>query len=492
MPFQPIQQFHEYLTQPWSEVRKAVKSLVDLAMLFGDKTRDDAVWKHAVELNNWMDYIVGEGAGDLSVLEKQLAGMLDADMAFDFVESTQKMDKMLQAQNGMVGGQTGALGDLSSKLAELGLNEDTKQRWTSGVLALTGENRQSAMTAIDELVNLEGEVYYQLYQISMALGFVLPKVRLYTVDEIRDILFQESEKVSFPVLARSLVEYTRGDSWHDMAAVAFGLLDVKFYRERVDYSWDDAFIFTILLHIIFARFENLPDENWKFSIQNYIYRAIVAGVPVRQKIGDALYTTRNMVDYVLVDKMLFEALKAGAEQVVVDIEKNISQPLSEILGKYQALMDKSGAEGYNTEKFIQETFGAQKNREAYMAWLREILYIFLHLKNLNLIDHNYGGELAPSDLYFNDMVELVANFGIGKDGSDFIVGYFSKPDKRVPLVGFLRRLEEIVNLGDNVAVENCIELSSALKDAGLISEAEDLLIFDEKTGKFHWNEEILR
>ena len=130
--------------------------------------------------------------------------------------------------------------------------------------------------------------------------------------------------------------------------------------------------------------------------------------------------------------------------------------------------------------------GADKNA------LLEALYIYLHLKNADLVQNNQGGELTEEDLYDNDVILLLAWFGIGSSGAASLVKYFKQENPRVSLVGFFERLKEVVDLNNQVTIENIFEFTSALRDNILLSSDQDIIIFHESDGQFHWNDELFK
>lgn len=308
---------------------------------------------------------------------------------------------------------------------------------------------------------------------------------LRSVEEVKKLFIGHTQGITGEVV-HSAVEYMRNEDRPEIVTAIFDQLEKNNKHHRFFYNWDAAVVFVLSLHAAYYRFSFLSEEKQLFLLRHYFYRAIATGVPVREKLSEALYETRTVIAYAARCKQYLDVLEANDEEIpmgdTVSVWKNLVQKyLQEVQGDF-TLEEKQ-------RKFVH-TIYTDAGSEQYQAWLFDAIAVYSHIKNADLIDHNRGSEMAEIDLYHNDLVMLVAFSAIGMAGEEKIATYYAKEHPRVPLKALLRELKEHTVLQGEAVIQNFLELTTIFRKHGLIKNDEDLIVFHEADGAFHWNEDI--
>lgn len=490
--FKDIQTIFEYRTQPWSEIEKAILMLSDLSLEFGDKDDKNGVWYYASNLNGML-VDERDRADDFAFLDfdKPIISLLDSDLVAEFIKNFEEIEEILmEEEKKNKEYQNQILSNIEiKKLDSLCLRADKKNKWILILNNVDQNLREPLLKKIKDLIDLEEELYYQLTNIGAVLG-LYSVGQLYSLDEIKTFLVEGGGEYSLLRLLRTFSEYVRDENRHDLVSLLMDLLNTQFYFEKDGYSWDDMIVITMMLHIVFYRFEDLTDENQIILVQYYTFRALLCGVSVRQKIQEVLYNTSFVVDYVVASMDFYQALENNQEKILVNVQNEEEKVISQLLKNYLALTGENFADGYKLTNYIDEVYNGQKYRGMLTSWLQEIFYIFIHLKNADLVDKNKGHELTEEEQYQNDMALLVAYFMIGEDGKDFIKNYFLGSEKKVSILGFINGLKKVVDLKDDLVVENISILLDVLKENNLLSDDQEIIIFNEELGEFEFNNDL--
>lgn len=252
-------------------------------------------------------------------------------------------------------------------------------------------------------------------------------------------------------------------------------------------SWYDAVVTTLYLHLVYSRFGTLTNEMKTILLNRYFYQGIVCGAPVRKALSDELYETSDAVTYMVHTQFFFEQLGKNIEIVDLSGEKSSKQriALSSILGNFLKQADNKETDQNVQKAFVEELLQDTPSGKYLNQPLVEAIDIYVRVKEAVLIDHNHAGEHSDKDLFLKDVEQLTlqlaseATWGKVKE-------YFSQPEPRVPLQGFLGMLRDNVPLDTELAIKRMAGFGEFLHKEGMLPVDIELLEFNEKDGAFHW------
>lgn len=147
---------------------------------------------------------------------------------------------------------------------------------------------------------------------------------------------------------------------------------------RGQMDWETAFLQSQVLKTVWYSLNNLSEDGRRLIIQNYFYLAIVCGLPVEKLINTWLETGTNLEKSVK-KQFVLVALRDNKESIPVATDYSGWIGLSDAVSKYAAQLEGDVSSGFTQESFIGEVYQGQAGREVFMAWLREVLNITMHL-----------------------------------------------------------------------------------------------------------------
>ena len=151
-----------------------------------------------------------------------------------------------------------------------------------------------------------------------------------------------------------------------------------------NYSWEEAFMYAVLLQAVWSGFPGLTPERQQFLLQNYYYQAIVVGVPVRSYLQ--AFITGNPKAKPVDQMMLLERLlDANREAVPTKTAGAESKLFVDVLREYMAALYGGEVSTLAQEKTVEDFYRGQSNAEVYTGWLRESLNIIYHLQRHDLV-----------------------------------------------------------------------------------------------------------
>lgn len=484
-----MKQLHEYVLQPWSRSRQSILDLAELGRQIGESNDDeDSLWTRVIALDDWLTAVENSDELEFSLMQKNAIGLLDVDLAADFMSAVNYWQSRFSDSVNLVSDEE-IFGDASSHVSFvfLRLNKAVDNLWTRGAARLLSKDQVKIM----DLAALVEALDYQLFHICVVSNLIRPLSGVtYSMEEVENILLRSVANYDPYQLIRVIVEGARSENRHELARIFTSLLETDTFLNQTEYAWDEVLFLSLILDVVYARFETLPEGAQIFYLKNYCYRAIVLGAPVRAGIQNVLFATRRIEEYLLICQVFSEAMERNNEKISIGIEPKTEKMLKDILSQLRSVVGMEADNGYTRSNFVKDLFAGASHRDQLGLWLQEYLYIYFHIKNANLIDHNIGGELNVSQLYTNDVIKLMAWFGIGIDGADDIVSYFKKPGQRVSLKSFLKRVSETADLSNEIVVDNCLEITDALHQAILLPADKDMIEFSEIDNQFHWAEWI--
>lgn len=499
--------FYHYFTQPWSVVESTLADFAALGRELGNTPdHNNKMWHFAVQLHELITTEKDEpDRFALKPIEKAALHMLDTQGMREVLSAVRKVqqilsgglvDAVIAARDVAVGTDLGEARLADELLAAVGVEAEVSTTWQKQ-FARQSQAAQRAMVRELQRVEATGSrLQVQIAQVATVCG-VVPYQNLapYSPEELPALLTQKSEPGGEPPVdvfrfIRTCTESMRNEDRKPLVDVCMGVLSApSFVGYDSLYSWSENLLFVLMMHAVWYRFDALSDEYQNALLQHYIYRAVVCDVPVREHLQAVVYHTITPVSFMTANARIYEALRNSSDYVPLDeVIREVTQVGIIVQTKIEA------AKAFVADGYVKELYGQSQNdtHQAFKQWLGELVSLILDAKEAQLVEQNKAGELTPRDRAFNDMMNLIAHFGIGAVGSDVIVEYFKHDSSRVSLDVFLRQIHDIADIKKDITIQNCADLADALHEASLLSKDEEIVEFHEDDGEFHWNEALLR
>lgn len=299
----------------------------------------------------------------------------------------------------------------------------------------------------------------------------------YSTDEVNNIFNKSRQNFDYVTLINSLRQEITNRYDRKLIKAIFD------YLKKYDFnkSWEikDIVVFVLSLNIVWKNYEFLLPAEQEYLLKLFFYLSVFIGVPVSNVLIRSVYNTNNPVDFVLKHKFIYDNLKENIEVVPQDETLTKFFDLKEIFENF-ALSNAS------VDNFLKENYNTKSKN--LISTLSEALKIYEEVKNSNLIEKNYAGEVNIADNFDFQLSELLSWFS-AKSEWEKIISYFQmKP--LVPANVFIKNIKEFVDLNKTDAANKVLEFFEVLKQKQIIPD-RDFLIFHESDNQFHWNEKIV-
>ncbi len=243
-------------------------------------------------------------------------------------------------------------------------------------------------------------------------------------------------------------------------------------------------LYRLCLDVVYARYGDLEEPEQKMVLINYYCAGIAVGAPVEVALKKWLYNTREILSFMARSAFLSENLEHNSEILVTKITQQPAITFIELYRTLPAIADEKMAHGIINRHVISRLDRLSSPELEMVARMLEIVW---RIRNTALVSNNRGGELTELEKYNNDMILLITWFGIGEAGAEPLTKYFSADTPRVPLASFIDQLKDIANLTDQVTIDNIMELTDLLHHEAWLPEDQELIMFHEADGQWHWN-----
>lgn len=208
----------------------------------------------------------------------------------------------------------------------------------------------------------------------------------YTIDEFKAILQGEGSFYNDHIFLYTLRNAIATSDMEFANLLVTTLPPARFPDDLADnYWWDDALILATTLHLIWYFFSALGPGKQEALLQHYLYRSLIVGVPVRQKLADALNVMADIDTLSTLYNIFIKAMLGSDESVPLDKEAAAGKKLADIYKEYLTKVYTEEISVLAQEKFIAELYAGNSVEDWYIAWLREALSIFFHLKKQDII-----------------------------------------------------------------------------------------------------------
>ncbi len=270
-------------------------------------------------------------------------------------------------------------------------------------LSMAGEDKNQPLLLVDqfiltyfdpELVDafLQTPTDVELYTaLSFQLGYLsaatnrTPNLKSYTDEEMKEILRGEGSYYDETVFLHTLREIIEGSP--DQSVVAALLATLPPVRDMADvdsvYFWDEALLLGMMLHTVWKHAGLLKSQDQQKLMQNYFYRAIVAGVPVRVWLTEVVEEKSDIM------LQWSQMLSRNREHVITNTSEQTGEPFADVIRRYLAAVLSEEISTLAQEKFLKDLYGSQPNKDVYSVWMREALSVVYHIKNQDLLEYSY-------------------------------------------------------------------------------------------------------
>ncbi len=223
----------------------------------------------------------------------------------------------------------------------------------------------------------DADAVVRLAYVMDALG-ARPQVTPYDIDEFKNLIAgnpQFYHDAPFILTLRAAAAGV-GTEYGALLLHALPLLNTE-ESVRMGLLWDEALIFSLMLHTAWRYFPVANERDQQFLLQNYFYHGIAAGVPVRVLLIDSLTNSDNPLTKL---NGYLQFLLASTEMVPTTLDVSTMQTFSSLLRTYFASTFDESIATLDQEKFMANWYRIGEGRETYRGWLRQALNIALHLK----------------------------------------------------------------------------------------------------------------
>ncbi|PIZ94601.1 MAG: hypothetical protein COX81_03120 [Candidatus Magasanikbacteria bacterium CG_4_10_14_0_2_um_filter_37_12] len=340
--------------------------------------------------------------------------------------------------------------------------------------------------------NIKNILLQQLEYLSVATSNELHQLDLYYTDDIKKILSGQMPGYSVLSFIYTLRQAMIGFDTIPYISVLAPFLEITSVQEQASYDWTDALMINMILRVAWGDgFYRSADAYIQISLmESYLYKSIVLGIPVRQKLEEYLHNAIDLVDFVFYSDFLLDLVNHNRENIPLDVSGTKFLPVLDLVKNFESNSGTDVLDGYKLQKFVDSMYADQVGREKYKNWLREFMYIVTRIKRASLVD-NIASDDENSDeaKEKNEHIKLYQWF-FDPEQWNKISLYYQKKTPLVPLYTFLKPITENYNLKDDLVVEKISEFSDFLLREGIFSGEDSIIIFDEKQGGFVWNKDL--
>ncbi len=333
------------------------------------------------------------------------------------------------------------------------------------------------------------EVVFMLRPVAISLNISL-NIGIYTPEELFSILSEEGGGYELDRMLFTLKQASMGQDQESYTDILLPYLDIDAVVNQKIFSWEDALTLTIMLQAVWSYFSLLDVFDKARLIESYTYKSIVLGIPVRHYLEEFLYNTTDVINYAFSNDMILRSLDDSRETLPVDISEGNYQSLKEIINKYAPQTGESSIDSYGQTESIRNIYQGQKNRDKYVNWLLETVYIVNHVQDFDLVEMPKYKEVTEETLASDELIQLLQWF-YNKNTWPKIVEYYRQEKPRIVLNAIFLELFRHYDLAKQNVVDMLIDFTELLKKEKIIDSEKDIIEFHEEDGHFHWNADFL-
>lgn len=465
---------YNFEQQPWREVRQRYFDLLDLVKDIYWLAAEDEIGGRMKEI---VDFLNSDSGSEekIEYSAKHALSIMEIELVDNFIVSLKDVIRWSDQRGLGVAGLRGGVEDFINKNIQLS-EQDRREI--------------GRLFSIFDLV--ETELDDKLKLIIAVIGG--PQIiHPYTFEEFGNLIFENVGEVDNERLLVTLSEAKYDDkNGYKFVRSIVNFLLIGTERDEEKMEWEESFILFAMLDVLYHRFSKLTGTERWFVLQNYFYKAIVCGLPVKNVLQNYLRDSDSTFDHLIKCSELKECLANNKEKTPINLMKGEKRQMVVLLNNYVSQAAGDDLNGYKIEEFAQNLYKGEIGRDAFVAWLREVFLIVLHVNSADLIDWDRDRNFGQEEVAAEDKVKLLFYVGFGGQILRRVVDYFRNKKSVVSLGVFIKTLKENFDLGDEKIVERILDFIKILKENGLFGDDKELIEFHESDGKFHWNEELFK
>jgi len=230
---------------------------------------------------------------------------------------------------------------------------------------------------------LRDRLSVQASLVSAATLNLLEPLTPYNYDELANILIDGNKKMysdlDFVYTLRFLLELNEPDD--RVAAVFTSLTPLDPDETEFPlYYWNESLVFSLLLQLVWKNFFLLPEQQQEFLLKNYLFSAIVAGVPVDYWIKQIVSSEIDGLDNDHINGVFVKAVENNLENIPINTVTFKSRKAMDILSEYVGKVYSGDIKTLVQEKFIQDIYKGQLEEKKFSFWLRNLLQLYYNLR----------------------------------------------------------------------------------------------------------------
>lgn len=440
-----------------------------------EKSNFDSIWD---KIQKICDLIVETNNGeDLSYQEKHAIASLEDDEMKEFLDNLVYLGKNVE------------------------LSSNDKKNFDNFILTcertieskVGGENfDQNLFNILNRTKILEVQLDDEFETVLYLLGikeFILP----YSFSEFSQKLSNQDEKMSMGRFLITLVDAKTNEKEGNLFA-KYVISNILFDEDLAEIEnrelWFNWLVVYYSLDLAWSRLSKLDEIQRLFLFQNYYYKSLVMGLPIEKFISEYLSDSLDPIEFVYKHKKMKNWLDTNEEKVLVDLENNSFEMWINVLKKYIGLNTKDYLDGYKVNEFLNNLYGSTPGRESFISWLRKSFAVYFSINEATLVDWDDIAEDKKGYEYDKEMVKAILYFQVGGVNLEKIVEMLSKEDKKFGLYAFVREIKKLVDLDKEEDVNKILDFSSLLKENNLLPEDQEIIIFNEQTDSFEFNNDL--
>jgi len=211
-----------------------------------------------------------------------------------------------------------------------------------------------------------------------------PNFQPYNMDEMLQIMIEGNDKIYNNItFLYTLRDVFDSEAIDERAAVIFSSLQPLDINnvEPAFYFWEEALEFNLILHIIWKNFVLFGSQQQEFILKNYLFSAIVAGVPVEYWLKSILSAEVDGFDNNKINTFFLKTIENSNERLPINTVTGESRKIIEILPDYVGKIYSGEIKTLTQEKFIESFYKGQLAEKKYSGWFRSLLQLYYNLRS---------------------------------------------------------------------------------------------------------------
>ena len=481
-----LEQYIFYNSQEkWKEKNALVEQTVDLSnKLFDSYWLVGSVWDCVDTLREALHLMKPEEA-DEKITEAYQVAILDQ------IDNRiwHAFNDKLSALTGLINNEATNSTDVLIKEGWLGLDE-------KGLLLLKNKlgnvPNSRLSTMLDELEELYKNFANDFKPIAAALSLFMPDRRIDSVAHLKkeiEVLMaggglEKGERIEvwegiFRYIGQSVFSFDIGVREWAIDFLATSPLDSQVFEDKKVTT-----LLLICFYIVARDFKDLFEEERFMILSEWLWLILSFGVPLRIAIEDELSNQQNVLYYEFYSGQYAQLMSKSDSLIYFN---DSSETVASFLQKYHVFAKGGELDGFRQINFIDEFLKDRKWPATLKKGLLELLYIFLHLREMDLVD--YRGILSDSDLRppVYDWKKII-QINLDDEKTEEIKRYFSllkRPTKfKIELITAFQGL----NWQTEPYLYRVLILNDIFQD--VYPHYPNLVYFDEEMDEFKINKEI--